>query len=76
MLIAKIYGLMCLLVAAAAGGLYLTDSFNFAASMVLGFAASVLSGAFLLVVYPALLTERVSLPRKAAPAGREHAAGR
>lgn len=64
MMIARIYGLMWLFVAAIAGALYLTDSFTFAATMILGFTTSVLAGAGLLVVYPVLMTERVSLRYK------------
>ena len=64
-MMAKIYGLMCLLVTAVAAALYLIDSFNFATTMILGFIASVLAGAGLLVVYPALMTEDVSSARKA-----------
>lgn len=60
MLTARIYGLLWLLVMAAAATVYLTDSFSFATTMVLGFVASVLAGTGLLTVYPALLTERVS----------------
>ena len=65
MRIAKIYGLMCLLVTAVAVTLYLTDYFNFATTMILGFIASVLAGAGLLVVYPAVMTEDISSGRKA-----------
>lgn len=45
--------------------LYVTDSFTFAATMILGFTASVLAGAGMLVVYPAVMTERVSSERNA-----------
>ena len=65
MMVARIYALMCLLVMAGAVAMYLTDSFNFATTIVLGFIASVLTGAGLLVVYPALMTEDVSSMRKA-----------
>jgi hypothetical protein len=61
----KIYGLMWLLVAAAAGVFYLTDSFTYAVTMVLGFAATALGGAGLLVVYPILMSERVRAERSA-----------
>jgi hypothetical protein len=64
MLVARVYGVSFILVAGAIGILYVTDSFTFGTSMVLGFIASVLAGAGLLVVYPALMTERVSLERK------------
>ncbi len=60
MTIVRIYGLMWILVAATAGILYLTDSFTFAAVMVLGFIASVLTGAGMLTVYPAMMKEDVS----------------
>lgn len=66
MLSAKIYGVIWLLFAAIAGVLYLTDSFTFTVSMILGFIASVLGGSGILVVYPIMLTERVSLWRKTA----------
>ena len=65
MLLARIYGLMCLLVMAGAVTVYLTDSFNFATTMILGFIASVLAGTGILTVYPALMTEDVSSGRKA-----------
>jgi hypothetical protein len=64
MMIARIYGLMWVLIAAVAGVLYLTDSFTFAAIMVLGFIASVLTGAGMLTIYPALMKEDVSSGRK------------
>lgn len=60
MRVAKIYGLMCLLVTAGAVTVYLTGSFNFATTMILGFLASVLAGTGMLVVYPALMSEEVS----------------
>ena len=64
MLVARVYGVSFILVAGAIGVLYLTDSFTFGTSMILGFIASVLAGAGLLTVYPALMTERVSAWRK------------
>ncbi|MDQ3750034.1 MAG: hypothetical protein M3367_13645 [Acidobacteriota bacterium] len=70
MLIARIYGLLCLLVAAAAVAVYLTGSFTIATTVILGFIASVLAGAGMLVVYPALLTERVSSRRSAPNAAK------
>jgi hypothetical protein len=57
---AKIYGLMCLLVTAGAVTLYLTGSFNFATTVILGFIASVLARTGMLVVYPASMFEDVS----------------
>ncbi len=60
MLTAKIYGLLWLFVAAAAGVFYLTGSFDSATTLVFGFIVSVLAGAGLLVVFPAVMTERVS----------------
>ena len=65
MMIAKIYTLMWVLVVTVIAALYLTDSFTFGTTIVLGFTASVLAGAGLLVVYPALMTEDVSSGRKA-----------
>jgi ABC-type nickel/cobalt efflux system permease component RcnA len=64
MLAARIYGLMCLLVMTGAVAVYLTDSFNFATTVILGFIASILAGTGLLTVYPALMTERISAERK------------
>ena len=66
MLIARIYGLLWLLVMAAAVTVYLTGSFNFATTMILGFIASVLAGAGMLAVYPALMTEDVSSTKQSA----------
>lgn len=63
MLIARIYGLMWILVVAAAVALYLTSSFSFGMTMILGFTASVLAGAGMLVVYPALMTEDIASER-------------
>lgn len=60
MLTAKIYGVICLLFAATTGVLYLTDSITFTVFMILGFIASVLGGAGILTVYPAMLSDRVS----------------
>jgi hypothetical protein len=65
MLVARIYGLMCLFVMAGAVAVYLTDSFNFGTTMILGFIASILAGAGMLTVYPALMREDVSSGRKA-----------
>jgi hypothetical protein len=60
MMVARIYGLLWILAAIVGGALYLTDSFSLASSMILVFFVSVLGGAALLVVYPAMLSERVS----------------
>ncbi|HEY8560382.1 MAG TPA: hypothetical protein VIL74_08385 [Pyrinomonadaceae bacterium] len=57
---AKIYGLLWLSVAAAAGVFYLTGSFNTAVTLIFGFIVSVLAGAGMLAVFPAVMTERVS----------------
>ena len=59
MQIAKIYGLVLFLVTAAVVTGYLTDSFGFATTLILGFIASILAGTGLLVVYPALMSEDV-----------------
>jgi hypothetical protein len=64
MLAARIYGLLWLLVMAAAAAVYLTDSFSFETTMILGFIASILAGTGILTVYPALMTEAVSSERK------------
>lgn len=60
MLAARIYGLLWLLVTAAAVAVYLTDSFSFGTTIILGFIASVLAGTGILTVYPALMKEDVS----------------
>jgi hypothetical protein len=60
MFIARIYGFLWLFVAATAGVFYLTGSFNPAVTLVFGFIVSVLAGAGMLAVYPAVMTERVS----------------
>lgn len=65
MRIARIYGLLWLLAAVAGVGLYLTGSFNPATSMIFGFLVSILAGASLLVVFPAVMSERVSSGREA-----------
>ena len=64
MLTARIYVLLWLLLTAVAVNTFLNDSFSYGTTMILGFSASILAGAGLLVVYPALLTERVSSWRK------------
>ena len=61
MMIARVYGLLWLLAAALGAGLYLTDSFDTTSSTVFGFFVSVLTGSALLVVFPAMMSERVSL---------------
>ena len=60
MLMARKYGLLWLFVAAAAGVFYLTGSFNPAVTLGFGFIVSVLAGAGMLAVYPAVMSERVS----------------
>jgi hypothetical protein len=60
MLVARIYGLIWLLVAAAGALLYFTDSFNTATTILYGFIVSTLAGAGLLAVFPAVMTERHS----------------
>lgn len=64
MLATRIYGLMCLLVMTGAVAVYITDSFNFATTVILGFIALILAGTGLLSAYPALMTERVSSERQ------------
>jgi hypothetical protein len=59
----KVYGLGWALIAAIVGVLYQTDSLTSEAILVLGFAASVLTGSGLLVVYPVLLHEDIGQPR-------------
>lgn len=63
MLIAKFYGLMWLVVAGAAGLLYAAGAFTFGATITLGFLASVLAGAGMLAVYPALMNEDIRSQR-------------
>ena len=58
-MIARVYLLLCLLAATAGVGLYLTDSFGGPVTMIFGFIVSVLAGAALLVVFPAMMSERV-----------------
>lgn len=60
MLVARIYGLIWLFVAAAGAVLYFTDSFNLGATILYGFIVSTLAGAGLLAVFPAVMTERHS----------------
>ena len=60
MRLTRLYGFLWMVAAVATTGLYLTDSFNTTTSITLGFFVSVLTGAGLLVVYPALMTERVA----------------
>lgn len=60
MLVARIYGLIWLFVAAVGAVLYFTDSFNTAATVLYGFTVSSLAGAGMLAVYPAVMTERHS----------------
>lgn len=65
MLAARIYGLLWLLVMSAAVAVYLTDSFSFETTIILGFIASILAGTGMLTVYPALMKEDVASGRKA-----------
>ena len=60
MLVARIYGLIWLFVATAGAVLYFTDSFNTATTTLYGFIVSLLAGAGMLAVYPAVMTERHS----------------
>lgn len=60
MLVARIYGLIWLFMAAIGAVLYFTGSFNSAATIIYGFIVSILGGAALLVVFPVLMTERHS----------------
>ena len=55
----KMYGLSWLVLAAVVLAVYLAGSLTSEAIVVLGFAASVLTGSGLLVVYPVLLHEDV-----------------
>ena len=65
MLLLRIYGLVWALAAAAGAALYFTDSFTLATTMALGFLVSVLAGAFLLVVYPSMMSQSLSAGRRA-----------
>lgn len=65
MLLARIYGFLWLLAAFVGGGLYLSDSFNAVTSIIFGFSVALLAGAGLLVVFPAMMSDRVSSERKA-----------
>ena len=65
MLVARIYGLIWLFVAAAGAVLYFTDSFNLATTILYGFIVSTLAGAGLLAVFPAVMAERHSPAHKA-----------
>ena len=70
MLVARIYGLIWLIAAAAGAILFFTNSFSPAASIVFGFIVSVLTGAALLVVFPAVMTERHSPAQAARKTGK------
>ena len=59
MMIARVYFLLCLLAGVAGVGLYLTGLFSTAVTMIFGFIVSVLAGAALLIVFPAMMSERV-----------------
>jgi hypothetical protein len=71
MLAARIYGLLWLLVMSAAVAVYLTDSFSFGTTMILGFIASILAGTGILTVYPALMHEEISARSKASKETRQ-----
>jgi hypothetical protein len=60
MIVAKVYGLLWLLAAALGTGLYVTGSFDMTSTVLFGFFVSVLAGAALLVVFPAIMSERVT----------------
>ena len=59
MLFARFYGLMSLAFAALIALFYFAGAFTDGLTITVGFVASVLLGAFLLAVYPAMLSERV-----------------
>jgi hypothetical protein len=59
MWLVRIYALVWLAVASAVAVLHATDAMGIAATMVLGFTASVLAGMGILTVYPVLMAERV-----------------
>lgn len=59
MLFARFYGLMSLAFAALIALFYFAGAFTNGLAIAVGFVASVLAGAFLLVVYPAMLSEKV-----------------
>lgn len=65
MMIVRIYGLLWVLAAIVGGVLYLSDSFNAITSIIFGFIVAALAGAALLVVFPVVMTKRVSSGREA-----------
>ena len=67
MLVAKIYAVAWLSVAGLTSLLILTGTLTSAAVVVLGFMASVLAGAGMLVVYPVLMNEDLALQRAERP---------
>ena len=64
MLFARIYGLIAMAFAAMVAVFYFGGAFTNGMTIVVGFVASVLVGAFLLAVYPAMLTEKVAEGRR------------
>jgi hypothetical protein len=63
MVIARIYILFWALALVAGAVLYLTDSLSSTTVLALGFTVHALAGAGLLVVFPAVIAEHVSLER-------------
>lgn len=64
MLFARFYGLMSLAFAAVIALFYFAGAFTNEVTIAVGFIASVLLGAFLLAVYPAMLSEKVAEGRR------------
>lgn len=59
MFLTKIYGISWLLVVVTAAAMFLTGTLTNVATLILGFIASVLTGAGMLVIYPALMNEDI-----------------
>ncbi|HKP70494.1 MAG TPA: hypothetical protein VJV05_14495 [Pyrinomonadaceae bacterium] len=58
MFVAKVYGYLWLVGMAVGTVLYLTDSFDSTSTLFFGYFVSVLAGAGLLVVFPAIVSDR------------------
>lgn len=70
MIVARIYAVGWLLLLSLAAVLFFTGTFTSAAVVAVGFIASVLTGAGMLVVYPVLMNEDLRLQRTPAVNGQ------
>ena len=72
MLFARFYGLMAMTFAALIAVFYFAGEFTNGMTIAVGFVASVLLGAFLLAVYPAMLSEKLAEGRERSGGAHRH----